>query len=66
MSFKSKIQMRMMFSKMPGLAHKWKSKYGVPENMPMKMAQAKKKKSNITAYARHRIRRRLKYKMGRG
>ena len=66
MPFKSKKQMRMMFSKMPTLANKWKSKYGVTENMPMKVAQAKRKKSNITAYARHRIRRRLKYKAGRG
>lgn len=64
--FVSQSQRKFMFAKHPDIAHKWAHKYGVPENMPMKVAQAKKKKSNIAAYARHRIRRRLKYKAGRG
>jgi hypothetical protein len=34
MPFKSKAQMRYMFSQHPDIAKKWEDKYGVSKNMP--------------------------------
>lgn len=36
MPFKSKAQMRYMFSNMPKLAKEWADKYGVPKKLPEK------------------------------
>lgn len=37
MPFKSKAQMRYMFSQHPDIAKRWEDKYGVSKNMPNKV-----------------------------
>ena len=37
MPFKSKAQMRYMYSQHPEIAKKWEDKYGVPTGMPNKV-----------------------------
>lgn len=46
--------------KKPGIARKYKNKYGVPITAKMKAANAKKK-AGIGGYIRHKLLRRVRY-----